>query len=78
MKKARFANYILFATFCFTGTLVRRKQTWCYSAGKVMKSGLLMAGIPVYVSCPFEKYIFKIDLVINKNVCFAFLYVLSI
>ena len=33
--------------------------------------------IPVYVSCKFEMYIFKITLVINKTVRFAFLYALS-
>ena len=40
--------------------------------------GLLMADIPVYVSCKFKMYIFKIALVISENVCIAFLYVLSI
>ena len=43
-----------------------------------MEFSLLMADIPVYVSCKFEMYIFKIALVIIKNVCIAFLYVLSI
>ena len=43
-----------------------------------MEFGLLMADIPVYVSCRFEMYIFKIALVISENVCIAFLYVLSI
>ena len=43
-----------------------------------MEFGLLMADIPVYVSCKFEMYIFKIALVISENVCIAFLYVLSI
>ena len=42
-----------------------------------MKFGLLMTDIPVYVSGKFEMYIFKIALVINENVRFAFLYVLS-
>ena len=34
--------------------------------------------IPVYVSCKFKMYIFKIALAISENVCIAFLYVLSI
>ena len=37
-----------------------------------------MRDIPVYVSCKFEMYIFKIALVISENVRIAFLYVLSI
>ena len=73
-----FANCILFATFCSTGTLVRRKKTWRYSAQKVMNFGQLMADILVYVSCKFEMYIFKIAQVIGENVPIAFLYVLSI
>ena len=40
--------------------------------------GQLMADIPVYVSCKFEKYIFEIAQVIGENVPIAFLYVLSI
>ena len=40
--------------------------------------GLHVADIPVYVSFKFEMYILKIALVISENVCFAFLYVLSI
>ena len=43
-----------------------------------MAFGLLMADTPVYVSCKFEMYIFKIPLVISETVCIAFLYVLSI
>ena len=43
-----------------------------------MEFGLLMADIPVYVSCKFEIYVFKIALVISENACIAFLYVLSI
>ena len=43
-----------------------------------MEFGLLMADIPVYVSCEFEMYIFKIAPVISENVCIAFLYALSI
>ena len=43
-----------------------------------MEFGILMADIPVYVSCKFEMYIFKSVLVISENVCIAFLYVLSI
>ena len=31
-----------------------------------MEFGLLMADIPVYVSCTFEMYIFKIALVISE------------
>ena len=73
-----FANCILFATFCSMGTLVRRKKTWRYSAQKVMEFGLRTTDIPVCVSCKFEMYIFKIAQVISKNVCIAFLYVLSI
>ena len=73
-----FANCILFATFCSMGTLVRRRKTWRYSAQKAMEFGLLMTDIPVYVSCKFEMYIFKVALVISENVCIAFLYVLSI
>ena len=78
IKEAMFANCILFATFCSMGTLVRRRKIWRYSARKVMAFGLLMADIPVYVSCKFEMYIFKIALVISENVCIAFLFVLSI
>ena len=73
-----FANCILFVTFCSLGTLVRRKKTWRYSAQKVMEFGQLMANIPVYVSCKFEKYFFEIAQVIGENVPIAFLYVLSI
>ena len=43
-----------------------------------MEFGLLMTDRPVYVSCKFDMYIFKIALVICENVCIAFLYVLSI
>ena len=78
IEEAMFAICILFATFCAMGTLVRRKKTWRYSAQKFMEFGLLLADIPVYVSCKFEMYIFKIALVISENVCIAFLYVLSI
>ena len=42
-----------------------------------MEFSLLMADIPVYVSCKFEIYIFGIALVLSENVCIAFLYVLS-
>ena len=73
-----FANCILFANFRSMGTLVRRKKTWRYSAWKVLELGLLMRDIPVYVSCKFEMYIFKVALVISENVRIAFLYVLSI
>ena len=73
-----FANCILFATFCSKGTLARRKTTWRYSARKIMDFGQLMADIPVYVSCKFEKYIFEIAQVTGENVPIAFLYVLSI
>ena len=73
-----FANCILFATFCFMGTLVRRKKTWNYSARKVMEFGQLMIDILVYESCKFQMYIFKIAQVISENVRIAFLYVLSI
>ena len=34
--------------------------------------------IPVYVSCKFKMYNFKIALVISETVCIAFLFVLSI
>ena len=78
IKEAMFVNCILFATFYSMGALVRKKKTWCYSARKVMEFGLLMTDIPVYVSRKFEMYIFKIALVISKNVRIAFLYVLSI
>ena len=73
-----FANCILFATFCSMDTLVQRKRTWRYSDQNVMEFGLLMTDIPVYISCKFELYIFKIALVISENVRIAFLYVLSI
>ena len=43
-----------------------------------MEFGLLVTDIPVYVPCTFEMYIFKVPLVISKNVRIAFLYVLSI
>ena len=43
-----------------------------------MEFGLLMADIPVYVSCKFEMYIYKTVLVLSENVYIAFLYVLSI
>ena len=43
-----------------------------------MEFGQLMADIPAYVSCKFEKYIFEITQVIGENVPIAFLYVLSI
>ena len=54
-----FANCILFATFCSMGTLVRRKKTWRYSARKVLKFGILMRDIPVYVSCKFIRHDLK-------------------
>ena len=73
-----FAYYILFATFCSMGTLVRRKKTWRYSARKVIEFDQLMIDILVNLSCKFEMYIFKIVQVINENVRIAFLYVLSI
>ena len=72
------AYYILFATFCSMGTLVRRKNTWRNSTGKVMEFGLIMTGIAVYVFYKFEMYIFKITLGISENVRIAFLYELSI
>ena len=78
IKEAMFANFILFATFCSMGTLVRRRKIWRCSARKVMEFDLQMADIPVYVSCKFEMYISKTDLVISENVRIAFLYVLSI
>ena len=74
-----FANCILFATFCSMGTLVRRKRkTLRYSARKIMEFGQLMTHILGNVSCKSEMCIFKIAKVINENVRFAFLYVLSI
>ena len=73
-----FANFILFATFCSIGILVRRKKTRRYSARKVFEFGLLMRDIPVYVSCKIDMYIFKIAQVISEIVRIAFLYVLSI
>ena len=73
-----FANFILFVTFCSMGTLVRRKKTWRYSAGKVMEFGQLMTDILVYLSCKFEMYIFETAQVIGEKVPIAFLYVLSI
>ena len=78
IKAAMFANCILFVTFCYMGTLVRRKKTWRYSARKVIAFGLLMTDIPVFVPCKFEMYVIKIALVISENVRIAFLYVLSI
>ena len=73
-----FAYCILFATFCFMGTIVRRKKTWRYSARKVKEFGQLMKDILVYVSCKFQMYIFKTDQVISENVRIAFPYVLGI
>ena len=78
IKEAMFAKCILFATFCYMGTLVRRRKTWRYCARKVMEFVLLMVDIPVYVSFEFKMYIFKVALVISENVCIPFLYVLSI
>ena len=75
IKKAMFANCILFATFCSMGTLVRRKKHGVTVPGKF---GHLMTDIQVNVSCKFEMYIFKISQVINENVRISFLYVLSI
>ena len=66
-------NYILFAIFCFNGTLVRREKTLRYSARKVTGFGLLMTDIPINVSCKFEMYMFEFALVMNENVLFAFL-----
>ena len=77
-KKAMFANFILFVTFCSMGSLVRRKKTWRYSARKVMEFDQLMADILVYGSCKFEMYIFEIAQVIGENVPIAFLSVLGI
>ena len=78
IKEAMFANCILFATFCFMGTIVRRNKTWRYSARKVMEFGQLMNDILIYVSCKCQVYIFKTAQVISENVRIAFLYVLSI
>ena len=78
IKEERFANCILFATFCSMGTLVRGKKSWRYSALKVMEFGQLMIDIQVYVSYKFELYIFKIAQVFSEKVRIAFLYVLSI
>ena len=78
IKEAMFANCILFATFCFMGTLVRRKKTWRYSARKVMEFVHLMIDILVNESCKYQMYIYKIAKVISENVRIAFLYVLSI
>ena len=69
---------LIICDFLFYGYPCLKKDTWRYSARKVRVFGLLVTNIPVYVSCKFEMYIFKISLVINENVCFAFLYVLSI
>ena len=77
-KRSKFADCILFATFCSMGTLVRRQNLRRYIARKVVKVGQLMTDIQVYVSCKFEMYIFKISLVISKNVRVAFLFVLSV
>ena len=38
----------------------------------------LITGIQLYESCKIEMYIFKSALVINENIRFVFLYVLSI
>ena len=43
-----------------------------------MEFGLLVTDMPVYVPCKFDMNIFKVALVINKNVRIAFLYVLNI
>ena len=43
-----------------------------------MEFSQLMADIPVYVSCKFEKYIFEIAQGIDETVHIAFLCVLSI
>ena len=72
------ANFILFATFCSMGTLVRRKKTYRCSARTVMEFSQLIADIPVYESCNLKIYIFEIAQVIGENVPIAFLYVLSI
>ena len=60
------------------GNLVRRKETYRYSAQKVMEFSQQMADILVYESCMLELYIFEIDQVIGENLPIAFLYVLSI
>ena len=77
-QRSDFCLFLLFATFCSMGTLVRRKKTWRYSTRKVMEIGQLIIKILVYVSCKFKMYIFKIAQVISENVRIAFLYVLSI
>ena len=61
-QRGEVANCILFATFCFMGTLVRRKKTYRYSARKGMEFSQLMADRLVYESCKFEMYIFEIPL----------------
>ena len=76
IKGALFANFNLFATFCSMGALLRRKKTWRLSSRKVMEFCLVMRDLPVYVSCKFEMYIFKVALVISENVLIALLYVL--
>ena len=40
--------------FLFYGYPCSKKDTWLYSAQKVMIFGLLVEDIPVYVSCKFE------------------------
>ena len=75
-----FANCIFVATFFLWVPLFEeiKHSVTGYSAQKVMKFGVLVTDIPVYVSCKFKKYIFKVALVISENVRIAFLYVMSI
>ena len=64
--------------FLFYGYPCTKKETWRYSARKVMEFSLLVTYILVYVSCKLEMYIFKIAQVISEIVSIAFHYVLSI
>ena len=46
IKEARFARHILFETYGFMVTLVRRQKTLWYNARKVMEIGRLIQEYP--------------------------------
>ena len=60
------------------GNLVPKRKTWRHRAWKVMEFGLLITDVPIYISCKFVMYIFKIALVISENVRITFFNVLCI
>ena len=59
-------HYILcVVTFCFMGTLAKRKKKSCGNPGNIMKLKLLIKDINILVPCKFEMLSFNRALVIK-------------